>query len=64
MNIIILDPKTTIDECSKLINAFEKKGYETFYSFKSGYLMTRAPERMIKKISKKFSCIQSYNIIK
>ena len=64
MNAVILDTKTTIGELCKVVHAFQKHGYETFYDFKSGYLKTKAGERTIKKISKKFPCVQSYNIIK
>ena len=64
MNIIILHPKTTIGELCNVIEAFQKQGYEAFYDFKNGYLRTKAGERIIKKISKKFPCVQSYNIIK
>ena len=64
MNIIILNTKATIGELCNVIEAFQKQGYEAFYDFKDGYLKTKAGERIIKKISKKFPCVQSYNIIK
>jgi len=64
MNIIILNTKATIGELCNVIEAFQKQGYEAFYDFKNRYLRTKAGERTIKKISKKFPCMQSYNIIK
>jgi hypothetical protein len=63
MNTVFLDLRTSIEECEKVIKAFEQKGYTTYYDSKTKTLKTTAPKTRIKEFSKLFKCIQSYSLM-
>jgi hypothetical protein len=62
MNTVFLDLHTSIEDCEKVIKAFEQKGYTTYYDAKTKVLKTTAPKTKIKKLSKIYDCIQSYSL--
>jgi hypothetical protein len=62
MNTVFLDLRTSIEDCEKVIKAFKKLGYTTYYDSKTKTLKTTAPKTRIKKLSKIYDCIQSYNL--
>ena len=53
---------TSIEDCEKVIKAFEQKGYTTFYDAKTKTLKITAPKTKIKKLSKIYDCIQSFSL--
>ena len=63
MNTLFLDLRTSIEDCEKVIKAFKKLGYTTYYDSKTKTLKTTAPKTRIKEFSKLFKCIQSYSLI-
>jgi adenylate cyclase class IV len=63
MNTVFLDLRTSIEDCEKVIKAFKKLGYTTYYDSKTKTLKTTAPKTRIKEFSKLFKCIQSYSLI-
>ena len=63
MNTVFLDLTTSIEDCEKVIKAFERKGYTTYYDSKTKTLKTTAPKTRIKEFSRLFKCIQSYSLI-
>ena len=63
LNTVFLDLRTSIEECEKVIKAFKKLGYTTYYDSKTKTLKTTAPKTKIKEFSKLFKCIQSYSLI-
>jgi len=62
INTVILNLSTSIEDCEKVIKAFKKLGYTTYYDAKTKVLKTTAPKTRIKKLSKIYDCIQSYNL--
>ena len=62
MNTVFLDLTTSIEECEKVIKAFNRLGYTTYYDSKTKTIKTTAPKTRIKKLSKIYDCIQSYNL--
>ena len=62
MNTLFLDLRTSIEDCVAIIKAFKKLGYTTYYDAKTKVLKTTAPKTRIKKLSKIYDCIQSYNL--
>ena len=62
MNTLFLDLRTSIEDCVAIIKAFKKLGYTTYYDAKIEVIKTTAPETRIKKLSKIYDCIQSYNL--
>ena len=62
MNTVFLDLRTSIEDCEKVIKAFEQKGYTTFYDAKTKVLKTTAPKTKIKKLSKIYDYIQSFSL--
>jgi len=62
MNTVFLDLRTSIEECEKVIKAFEQKGYTTYYDAKTKTIKTTAPKTRIKKLSKIYDCIQSFSL--
>lgn len=62
MKTVILDLRTTVEECEAVINAFQEKGYTAYFDSKARTLKTTAPETRIKELSERFHCIQSYSI--
>jgi hypothetical protein len=63
MNTVFLDLRTSIEDCVKVIKAFNRLGYTTYYDSKTKTLKTTAPKTRIKEFSKPFKCIQSYSLI-
>ena len=63
MNTVFLDLTTSIEDCEKVIKAFEQKGYTTFYDAKTKTIKTTAPKTKIKEFSRLFKCIQSYSLM-
>jgi hypothetical protein len=63
INTAFLDLRTSIEECEKVIKAFDQKGYTTYYDAKTKTLKTTAPKKRIKELSKLFSSIQSYSLM-
>jgi hypothetical protein len=63
MNTVFLDLRTSIEDCEKVIKAFERKGYTTYYDAKTKVIKTTAPKTKIKEFSKLFKCIQSYSLM-
>jgi adenylate cyclase class IV len=63
MNTVFLDLRTSIEDCEKVIKAFNRLGYTTYYDSKTKTLKTTAPKTRIKEFSKLFKCIQSYSLI-
>ena len=63
MNTVFLDLTTSIEDCERVIKAFKKLGYTTYYDSKTKTLKTTAPKTRIKEFSKLFKCIQSYSLI-
>ena len=63
MNTVFLDLRTSIEECVKVIKAFNRLGYTTYYDSKTKTLKTTAPKTRIKEFSRLFKCIQSYSLI-
>ena len=63
MNTVFLDLRTNIEDCEKVIKAFEGKGYTTYYDSKTKMIKTTAPKTKIKKLSKIYDCIQSFSSI-
>ena len=63
MNTVFLDLRTSIEGCIAIIEAFEEKGYATYYDSKTKTLKTTAPKTRIKELSKLFKCIQSYSLM-
>ena len=63
MNTVFLDLTTSIEECVKVIKAFNRLGYTTYYDSKTKTLKTTAPKTRIKEFSKLFKCIQSYSLM-
>jgi hypothetical protein len=63
MNTVFLDLRTSIEDCEKVIKAFKKLGYVTYYDAKTKVIKTTAPKTRIKEFSKLFSSIQSYSLI-
>jgi len=62
LNTVFLDLRTSIEDCEKVIKAFEEKGYTTYYDAKTKVLKTTAPKTKIKKLSKIYDCIQSFSL--
>ena len=62
MNTVFLDLRTSIEDCVAIIKAFKKLGYTTYYDAKTKVIKTTAPKTRIKKLSKIYDCIQSYNL--
>ena len=60
MDTVFLDLRTSIEDCEKVIKAFKKLGYTTYYDAKTKVIKTTAPKTRIKEFSKLFKCIQSY----
>jgi hypothetical protein len=63
MNTVFLDLRTSIEDCEKVIKAFNRLGYTTYYDSKAKTLKTTAPKTRIKEFSRKYKCIQSYSLI-
>jgi len=63
INTVILNLSTSIEDCEKVIKAFNRLGYTTYYDAKTKVLKTTAPKTRIKEFSKLFKCIQSYGLI-
>jgi hypothetical protein len=63
INTVFLDLRTSIEECEKVIKAFNRLGYTTYYDAKTKVLKTTAPKTRIKKLSKIYDCIQSFSSI-
>jgi hypothetical protein len=63
INTVILNLSTSIEDCEKVIKAFKKLGYTTYYDAKTKVIKTTAPKTRIKEFSKLFKCIQSYSLI-
>jgi len=63
INTVFLDLTTSIEECEKVIKAFKRLGYTTYYDSKTKTLKTTAPKTRIKELSKLFKCIQSYSLM-
>ena len=63
MNTVFLDLTTSIEDCVKVIKAFNRLGYMAYYDSKTKTLKTTAPKTRIKEFSKLFKCIQSYSLI-
>jgi len=63
MNTVFLDLRTSIEDCEKVIKAFNRLGYTTYYDSKTKTLKTTASKTRIKEFSKLFKCIQSYSLI-
>jgi hypothetical protein len=63
MNTVFLDLRTSIEDCEKVIKAFKKLGYTTYYDAKTKTLKTTAPKTRIKEFAKLFKCIQSYSLM-
>ena len=63
INTVILNLSTSIEDCEKVIKAFERKGYTTYYDSKTKTIKTTASKTRIKEFSKLFKCIQSYSLI-
>ena len=61
INTVFLDLRTSIEDCERVIKAFKKLGYTTYYDSKTKTLKTTAPKTRIKEFSKLFKCIQSYS---
>jgi hypothetical protein len=62
INTVILNLSTSIEDCEKVIKAFNRLGYTTYYDAKTKVIKTTAPKTRIKKLSKIYDCIQSYNL--
>jgi len=62
MDTVFLDLRTSIEDCEKVIKAFNRLGYTTYYDSKTKTLKTTAPKTRIKEFSKLFKCIQSYSL--
>jgi hypothetical protein len=62
INTVILNLSTSIEDCVEIIKAFKKLGYTTYYDSKTKVIKTTAPKTRIKKLSKIYDCIQSYNL--
>jgi len=62
MNTVFLDLRTSIEDCEKVIKAFKKLGYMTYYDGKTKVMKTMAPKTKIKKLSKIYDCIQSFSL--
>ena len=62
MNTVFLDLRTSIEDCEKVIKAFNRLGYTTYYDSKTKTLKTTAPKTRIKEFSRKYKCIQSYSL--
>jgi len=62
-NTVFLDLRTSIEDCEKVIKAFNRLGYTTYYDAKTKTIKTTAPKTRIKEFSKLFKCIQSYSLI-
>jgi hypothetical protein len=62
INTVILNLSTSIEDCEKVIKAFKRLGYTTYYDAKTKVIKTTAPKTRIKKLSKIYDCIQSYNL--
>ena len=62
INTVILNLSTSIEDCVAIIKAFKKLGYTTYYDAKTKVIKTTAPKTRIKKLSKIYDCIQSYNL--
>jgi hypothetical protein len=62
INTVILNLSTSIEDCERVIKAFKKLGYTTYYDAKTKVIKTTAPKTRIKKLSKIYDCIQSYNL--
>ena len=60
---MFLDLRTSIEDCTAIIKAFEQKGYTTYYDSKTKTLKTTAPKTRIKEFSRLFKCIQSYSLM-
>jgi hypothetical protein len=63
INTVFLDLRTSIEDCEKVIKAFKKLGYTTYYDAKTKVIKTTAPKTRIKEFSKLFKCIQSYSLM-
>ena len=63
MNTVFLDLTTSIEDCEKVIKAFNRLGYTTYYDSKTKTLKTTAPKTKIKEFSRLFKCIQSYSLM-
>ena len=63
INTVFLDLRTSIEDCERVIKAFNRLGYTTYYDAKTKVIKTTAPKTKIKKFSKLFKCIQSYSLI-
>ena len=63
MNTVFLDLRTSIEDCEKVIKAFNRLGYTTYYDSKTKTLKTTASKTRIKEFSKLFKCIQSYSLV-
>ena len=61
-NTVFLDLRTSIEDCEKVIKAFKKLGYTTYYDGKTKVMKTMAPKTKIKKLSKIYDCIQSFSL--
>jgi tRNA G26 N,N-dimethylase Trm1 len=62
INTVFLDLRTSVEDCEKVIKAFEEKGYTTYYDAKTKTIKTTAPKTKIKKLSKIYDCIQSFSL--
>ena len=63
INTVFLDLRTSIEDCEKVIKAFNRLGYTTYYDAKTKTIKTTAPKTRIKELSKLFKCIQSYSLM-
>jgi hypothetical protein len=63
INTVFLDLRTSIEDCERVIKAFKKLDYTTYYDAKTKTIKTTAPKTRIKELSKLFKCIQSYSLI-
>ncbi|MGC8758221.1 MAG: hypothetical protein ACP5QX_07275 [Caldisericaceae bacterium] len=63
MNTVILNINSTIEECEQVVDAFEYRGYETFYDAKLKVIKTTASTERIRELAKLYKCIQSYDIV-
>ncbi len=62
VNTVFLKSSTSIEDCVATIKAFEEKGYTTYYEAETKTIRTTAPKTRINELSKKYKCIQSYNL--
>ena len=55
MNTVFLDLRTSIEDCEKVIKAFNRLGYTTYYDSKTKTLKTTASKTRIKEFSNSLS---------